>query len=275
VTHSAATLRVLRQPQKTEERKMRKLVAVLFFGMVAGLMASDAGAQTLLSGMGGMCLNAEGGLRPGARLIVWPCSGGSNELWTIGRPRGINDTRIYTPNATTTAFDGSIVPYCVEAQHRDNGAQLFARPCDNNKTSLQNFAWRGGNTVGHNSGRCLDVLGGWGAWGIANTIGAAFGNRNVPVGLYNCHGGYEQQWFRAEAPRRSVPASVSRFSIAGRAGSYTFRNGQFFRIEANGQMVAAGGLNLIGPDGGTLVAAGGGNIVAAGGGNIVAAGAGN
>jgi len=60
--------------------------------------------------------------------------------------------------------------------------------------------------------------------------------------------------------------------VAAGGGNITAAGAQ--NILASG-IVAAGGLNLIGLDGGSIVAAGGGNIVAAGGGNIVAAGGGN
>lgn len=249
---------------------MKKYAGFLMAAVVVTLAAGVAEGQ-LVSGMGGMCLNAEGGLRPGARLIVWPCSGANNEQWKIGKPRGINETRIYTPNATTKAYDGTTVPYCAQAASRNDGAEIFAQPCDNNQTALQNFASRGGSTIGHNTGYCVDVRGGWGGWGITNLAGAVFGtNRNVPVILSGCHGQYNQVWKKVKRSGSSIsksslsPGDV--VTVAGKGGFLKWTGSGLIGADG-GTLVAAGAGNLISEDGSTLVAAGGGNIVAAGAGN--------
>ncbi|MCC7054286.1 MAG: RICIN domain-containing protein [Gemmatimonadaceae bacterium] len=235
---------------------MKKLAGVLaLVAAVAGSAPTVAGAQTVFSGVGGVCMNVEGGVIEGARIIGWYCGGGANEKFVV--TNGV--IRLQGTN------------YCVASDGRAQGAQLRLRTC-NGDVATQNFAVWANSKIGHNSGYCVDLSGaGW--FGQNNG-----GNR--PVILWPCSGdrnrqwaggARNQQWFAGSAPRTSIATAALRrgavVAIAGRPGTYTW-NGS--------SLVGNDGASLIGNDGSTLIAVNAaGQMVAAGGGNMVAAGGGN
>lgn len=205
-----------------------------------------AAAQNVFSGVGGVCLNVEGGVIEGARIIGWFCSGGANERFVV----------------SNGAIKLQGTNYCIASDGRAQGAQLRLRTC-NGDPSTQNFAFWSGNRIGHNTGYCMDLSGaGW--FGQSNGGGK-------PVVLWSCHGARNQQWFAGrQAPARSIATSSlragDRVAIAGQQGTYTW-NGSSLIGNDGSTMVAAGGGNIISITNGQMVAAGGGNMVAAGGGN--------
>ena len=235
---------------------MKKLAGVLALAAaVAGVSPKVAAAQTVFSGVGGVCMNVEGGVIEGARIIGWYCGGGDNEKFVVAngviKLRGTN--------------------YCIASEGRAEGAQLRLRTC-NGDVATQNFAFWANNKIGHNSGYCVDLSGA--GWFNQNNGG------NKPVILWPCSGdrnrqwaggARNQQWFAGSQPRSSVATwSLPRGAVVtavGKAGTFRW-NGS--------SLVGNDGASLIGNDGSTLIVIDrSGNMVAAGGGNMVAAGGGN
>lgn len=193
-----------------------------------------AAAQNVFSGVGGVCLNVEGGVIDGARIIGWNCSGADNEKFVIEGGR----------------LKLSGTNWCAESVSRAEGAQLRLRGC-NREDQLQNFAFWTNDRMGHNSGYCVDLKGaGW------------FGQNNghgKPVVLWTCKAGERnQQWFAGGGVRSRIAVSSlragSRVIIAGRPGIWTW-NGS--------ALIGNDGSTLIGNDGSTLVGNDGASLVAA------------
>lgn len=217
--------------------RMSRVIAGAAAVAIALCAPKAAAAQNIFSGVGGVCLNAEGGVIEGTRIVGMFCSGAANEKFVV-------QNGIIKLQGTT---------FCVASDGRAQGAQLRLRTC-NGDVSTQNFALWDGNRIGHNTGYCVDLRGsGW------------FGHNNggaKPVVLWSCRGGRNQQWFAASrGPQPSVAVAAlkkgARLSIVGVQGGATWD-----------------GANLIGNDGSTLTVVAG-SIVAAGGGKIVTAGGGN
>ena len=212
-------------------------------------------AQTIFSGVGGVCMNVEGGVIEGARIIGWYCGGGPNEKFIVSN----GAIRLRNTN------------FCVASDGRAEGAQLRLQPC-NGDMSTQNFAMWGNNKIGHNSGYCVDLSGA--GWFNQNNGG------NRPVILWTCSGdrnrqwaggARNQQWFAGSEPRSVIStASLGRggvVAVVGKPGTFRW---------TGSALVGNDGASLIGNDGSTLVAVDrSGRMVAAGGGNMVAAGGGN
>lgn len=214
-----------------------------------------AAAQNIFSGVGGVCLNVEGGVIEGARIIGWFCSGAANEKFIVQNG--------------TIKLQGT--NFCVASDGRAQGAQLRLRTC-NGDVSTQNFAFWSGSRIGHNTGYCVDLSGsGW------------FGQNNgggKPAVLWSCHGARNQQWFAGGALRPRLALSSLRVgdkvTLVGKPGVWTWNGSALIGNDGStlvgndgASLVAAGGGNLISVVSGSLVAAGGGNLVAAGGGNVV------
>ena len=204
---------------------MRKLMVV---ALGAVLYASVASAQTrIVNNDGGVCIDAEGGLRPGARLIAFSCHGGDNQ------------------NAKIVGGRLKIGNLCATADSRNQGAEIRLQNCVSGEGSdlgqRQNFAWWTGGHIGHNTGYVLAASGRH--WGT-----------NRPLCLWSKESRSDQKWRTGTFMQISASTRFNEATkvvyVPGQQGSYRVSGGQ-----------------LIGADGGTLVAAGAGNIVAAGAGN--------
>lgn len=126
---------------------MKKFVLVAAVSIAAmAVKPATASAQRLFSGVGGVCLNVEGGVIEGARIIGWPCQGGPNEK--------------FVADGKYLKLQGTV--YCIASDGRAQGAQLRLRKCTNDM-STQNFAMTG-TKIGHNTGLCVDLSGQPGLW---------------------------------------------------------------------------------------------------------------
>ena len=117
-----------------------------------------------IRGKGGLCLDIEGGARPGRNLIVYTCNNGGNQRfeWTRG-----GELRV-----------GGL---CLDVADRnpEDGARVMAYTC--NGGSNQRWQARGGQIRSRDTGKCLDLESGRARPG-------------QPVIMYRCNGGENQRW---------------------------------------------------------------------------------
>lgn len=199
---------------------------------------SVSSTVTIVNAMGAKCLDAEGGRSArGVRLVGYPCSGNSNELYQF--------------NANGTITQNGL---CVDAYSglgRD-GDQIQLWNCDGGP----NQRWRlvNGELVGMNN-RCIDLKGGQAWW---------FGNQ--PAILWDCNGQVNQHWFRG------VVVASNRVT-----GGVPVKPGALVQLRPvnAAQLVGQGAGNVITAGAGNVITAGAGNVITAGAGNVITAGAGN
>jgi hypothetical protein len=211
-------------PEKEKEEIMKNVfitlaaVAVLFAG------ARVASAEVLVNNDGGVCIDAEGSLQAGSRLIAYTCHGGQNQQVKLERGRLIVGGR-----------------FCATARSRNKGSELYLAGCDfsANGDALQNFAKWSGGKVGHNSGYVLAASGNY--WGT-----------NRPLCLWDDQGRADQKWRFGNVIQYSQGMT---FNGATQAVYVPGKQGMI-RV-SSGQMVAAGGGNMVAAGGGNIVAAGG------------------
>ncbi len=124
----------------------------------------SGGRGRQIRGMGGFCLDIEGGVRQGAPAIIFRCTGGANQRFQEGRG---GELRV----------DGLCLD--VEGGSRQNGARAIAWQCNGQR----NQRWRiSGNEIrSRASGMCLDVQEGRARPG-------------QPVILWECNGQRNQRW---------------------------------------------------------------------------------
>lgn len=205
---------------------VRTTLALLVGAVLFAAVPKPAAAQAvfIMSGMGGKCLDAEGGSTAnGTRLIGYACQNSWNQKFT------------FNSNGTIT-----LRGKCLDAaggQGRD-GDQIVLWDCNGGA----NQKWRasGNQLVGIN-GKCLDLKGGRGHW---------FGNQ--PVILWACNGGENQAWTKGYLIDKSrVPNA--RVIQPGQLADMTAR------VVASGgaNVVASGGANVVAAGGANVVAAGG------------------
>lgn len=117
-----------------------------------------------IRGKGNLCLDIEGGARPGRGLIVYSCNGGGNQRFEWGRG---GELRV---SGLCLDVDGG----------RDyDGSRVVAASCNGSRG--QRWRARGGEIRSADSGRCLDIDAGR----------ARPGQRVI---LYGCNGNDNQRW---------------------------------------------------------------------------------
>ncbi|MBA2626408.1 MAG: ricin-type beta-trefoil lectin domain protein [Gemmatimonadales bacterium] len=217
----------------------RTTALVVALGLAAAVVPS-ASAQTnvLVSRLGSKCLDAEGSTYRGVRMIGYSCAGGVNQQFSV-RTDG------------TIRLNG----WCLDdygGQGRD-GDMITLWDCNGGKG--QQWTVRSGGAISGINGKCIDLKGGSGWWGISG---------NQPAILWPCSGADNQRWYLGLLlPAYKVTGGTS--VAPGTLGSL---NAAAF-VGSTANIVAAGGGNIVAAGGGNIVATGGGNIVAAGGGNII------
>ncbi|MDO9359812.1 MAG: ricin-type beta-trefoil lectin domain protein [Polaromonas sp.] len=218
---------------------MRSTLFQLALALTAtfALSAPAAAEQVIfVSGLGGKCLDVEGGnIRQGARVIGYACNGQSNQSFDFARS-GSGPIRI-----------GGL---CVDAKGGAGrqGDEIVLWGC--NGGANQRWTRSNDRLVGINN-MCIDLEFAAGHW-----YRSPFGNQRAL--LWGCNGGTNQVWFWG------VKVNQARIS-----GAVVIQPNQLVNIKPIPLSA------LVSPGGGNMVAAGGGNMVAAGGGNMVAAGGGN
>lgn len=117
-----------------------------------------------IRGKGGLCLDIEGGARPGRKLIVYDCNGGGNQRFEWNRDGELR-----------------VAGLCLDVADRNtaDGARVMAFTC--NGGANQRWRARGGEIRSADSGKCLDIEGGRARPGTA-------------VIMYRCNGGDNQRW---------------------------------------------------------------------------------
>lgn len=217
---------------------MKSILILAITFLSASLFASE-----IVSKQGGKCLNAEGGIKDGARLIAYNCGGAPNEDFVL------DGGRLKLAGST----------WCAQADSRNQGSEVHLHKCNTTPAgdALQNFSSWPGNQIGHNTGMCLDLKG-----GFIGQMATIVPGVNQPAILFGCNKQDNQSWivsgvFKKAQTFASI-ADGTKFWIPGMVGAFEKR-----------------GNNIVAQGGGNIVAQGGGNIVAQGGGNIVAQGGGN
>ncbi|MDH0864900.1 lectin [Mitsuaria sp. GD03876] len=125
----------------------------------------DAGWNSRqIRGKGGLCLDIEGGARPGRNLIVYDCNGGGNQRFEWNRNGELRVSGL-----------------CLDVADRNtsDGARVMAFNC--NGGSNQRWRTRGGEIRSVETGKCLDIENGRARPGTA-------------VIMYRCNGGDNQRW---------------------------------------------------------------------------------
>lgn len=136
-------------------------------------LAIGNSARGPVTGLGGKCADALGGVSNGTVADLYTCSGGANQAWV-------------------RAADGTLrLPsdYCLTADGTANGAAVRVRDCAGTGTGgavtdpARQWTYNSSThaLVNKASGRCLDVP------GSATTDGTA-------LDVWDCHGGANQQW---------------------------------------------------------------------------------
>ena len=117
-----------------------------------------------IRGKGGLCLDIEGGARPGRNLIVFDCNGGANQRFEWNRNGELRVSGL-----------------CLDVANSNNsdGARVMAYQC--NGGANQRWRTRGGEIRSLDSGKCLDMENGRARPGTA-------------VIMYRCNGGDNQRW---------------------------------------------------------------------------------
>ena len=203
--------------------------------IVCGALLTAGHAQAepviFLSGMGGKCLDAEGGVREGARVIGYACHGQANQTFD---------------HARSSSGPMRIGGLCVDAQGGAGrqGDELILWKCNGQKN--QSWQWSGNRLVGVNN-LCVDLKGGDGHW-----LG------NQPAILWSCNGQKNQAWYWG----KNLPAT----SVTG---AVPVQPGQKFDIKPlpMASIVAGGAGNVVAAGAGNVIAVGSGRIVAGGAGN--------
>jgi hypothetical protein len=228
---------------------------------LAGL-APPAAAQSV-SGMPviasyhaqGRCLDMRASDR---QLLLWQCHGGSNQIFRFVSGNygmiSLGDQRCLTIGASI-------------------GMPATVQPCTN--AGNQRFGFQANGTLRNENGLCLDIEGG----------GRGDGARILS---FSCHGGSNQQFYPGVYASSANVGLARAAQVQGRSDARAFLSASGFSggniVAAGGGNIVSGGAgNLIANDGAGIVAGGagnllarfGGSIVASGGGNIVAGGAGN
>lgn len=233
-----------------------KLVAVLLTTVFVMLSASSASAQTMLvSKMGAKCLDVEGSIGQGRRLIGWACHGGTNQQFLIEGQAG----------------QIRIGGYCLDAKggQGNDGDEIVLWPCAKNADGFDSYVrhqlWTlQGDRIRGINGKCLVLRGGSSWW-----------NQTQPAILFRCNGTENEFWYQG------VLLSASQVS-GGRivqSGAYGSLSPTIISGNSNA-LIGGDGASLIGGDTNSLrariaaiVAAGGGNMSARGG-NLISDNAG-
>lgn len=215
---------------------MKKLFFTITVVLSGLLLQTSAHADDtfLVSGMGGKCLDAEGGIRDGVRFLGYQCHGGANQKFTI-------------PPGQSQSIQIKMGGLCLSVRGNGNERDpVILQQCGNNRPSTQLWNLSNNELVSAASGRCVDLEGG---------AGHFFGNQ--PAILFNCHHQSNQKWY------------VGKLVNAGKINNaHLIQPGQRFDIRPiGGNVINAGGANVINAGGANVIAAGGGNVIAVGGAN--------
>jgi glucose/arabinose dehydrogenase len=137
----------------------------LTFSVVNG---GGALTNASLVGVGsGRCLDVYGLSRTaGSRLVIWSCTRGANQLWSLGAVGTPGQVKVY----------GTM---CLSAAQGGNGAAVTIQNCATGAS--QQWTRTSAGELRHSSGYCLDVN------GQATADGSS-------VALWNCWGGANQRW---------------------------------------------------------------------------------
>lgn len=197
---------------------------------------------SIVSAMGGKCLDAEGGGRDnGTRLIGYACSGAPNQQFVV--------------HADGTIRQGG---KCVDAAggQGQDGDQILLWDCHGGPN--QKWQYTGGQLVGMN-GKCIDLKGGRGHW---------LGNQEAI--LWSCNNEDHQRWMGGRVVPQSSVADANVLpagELFPRDARQLFPPFDRYSISPSAGVVAAGGANVVAAGGANVVAAGGANVVAVGGAN--------
>jgi hypothetical protein len=215
------------------------VAAAVFAFATINVIPVSAKAQQIMSSMGGVCIDAEGGARNGARLVGYPCHSGANQ-------------RFEFVNGSNTRLRVVGTDLCAASDSRNQGSQIRLRPCEygSNGNHLQNFGVRSRNMIGHNTGYVVDLSGGWGG-----RILSFFPGQLQPLVLWGSHGADNQRWYRVQNRRyanyKNVPDGAM-FAVPGMKGTFMKQSNQVLDA-STGALIGLDGASLIGLDGASLI----------------------
>jgi hypothetical protein len=211
---------------------MKRLILLLAFSLTL-VIGGTASADVLVNSDGGICLDAEGGMKAGAKVIAYTCHGGNNQQVQLTRGRLIVGNSM-----------------CVTARKREKGSELYLAGCDysSNGDALQNFAWWGNGTIGHNTGFILAAASR--SW-----------STNRPLCLWNKEGRADQTWRLGTVLRYTsgmkFNSATKLVMIPGKQGAIVVRGGQLITDNGAG-VISRDGAGLI-SNGSSIVSGGAGN----------------
>ncbi|GAB1510066.1 PQQ-dependent sugar dehydrogenase [Actinophytocola sp. KF-1] len=124
--------------------------------------APTGGTTTRITGLGGKCVDVDGGsTADGAKIQLWTCNGGTNQQWTR--------------TGTTLRALGK----CMTAAGTADGSAVQLSTCSG--STAQNWSPQSDGTIRTSGGKCLD------AYGASSADGTA-------LITWTCNGGANQRW---------------------------------------------------------------------------------
>ena len=196
------------------------------------LIALPAFSAQIVSRQGGKCLSAEGGVKVGARVVAYNCTGANNENFVIeGGRLKIAKTDL-----------------CAQSASRNEKADIRLKKCvaGDEGHKLQNFDFHD-QAIGHNTGYCLDIK-----VGVNGEAATPIPWANQPTVLTKCSGLTSQNWYLGQFKTGQTLESIrdgATFWVPGVAGMF----------EKRGNAVLAG--EVAAPAAQKILAANGGKIV--------------
>lgn len=204
------------------------LAAVL---MMAGAGSVQAQGAPIVNKGGTYCIDAEGGVHAGAKIIAWNCHGGWNQQFMLTSRTG-GELKVRGTN------------YCVDIPGGDTSKDLVLWTCNggwNQKWSIRDYGSRGINLVNPGSGLAIAV----------------------PTSEWNLltHGILRNTLKLRLTSPSAYRSDVLWYGLArGTPSSYATRhNGGMIAQLSPGQVVNISGANIISTGGGNIIATGGGN----------------
>jgi hypothetical protein len=179
---------------------------VLLQAAVLTLIALPAFSAEIVNRQGGKCLSAEGGLKDGARIVAYNCTGAKTENFVV------EGGRLKIAGST----------WCAQSDNRNEKSEIRLRRCVSGDSGhkLQNFDFNA-NTIGHNTGFCLDTK-----VGIGQEVATMISWAHQPTVLAKCSGLTNQNWYTGTFKSGQTLASIAdgtTFWVPGVAGMFEKR----------------------------------------------------
>lgn len=199
---------------------------------IVTLIALPAFSAQIVTRQGGKCLSAEGGVRNGARLVAYNCTGAANENFVIEGGR----LKVAKTN------------WCAQAESRNERAEVRLRKCVPGDAGhkLQNFDFHD-KAIGHNTGYCLDLK-----VQINGEAGSSVPWSHQPTVMAKCSGLTSQDWYVGQFKTAQTIESIkdgTTFWVPGVAGMFEKRGNTAFA----GETASPAAQKVLAANGGKIV----------------------